>query len=256
MPMRVVYRAIAGAVVVVVAGTVGTVVFLGNTGSAAPSAAAPRPSPLMASVAPASPSFSPSPTPTVPPLSPQMVTALGDARLARLPDGQVKLGRLPGRPNPTRGVFKDKRSGVSVPRFRKIWAPSKPSPFATRQNLPKVKNSPVRGMVVSCPVPIAVQENLKDTAFLAAGWTLNHQPKGATLTWTAVQNVTIGKRDAWVMGYNAHYVIKGKKHTSSAAVALVDVPGKKPALVFVTIPDTQKRYWRDINTVMSGIKVP
>jgi hypothetical protein len=251
--MRVVYRVIAGAAVVVVAGTVGTVVVLGRTGSA-PSSAAARRSPAMASIAPASPS--PTPTATEPPLSDLMVAALADSRVPALPDGEVKLGTLQGRPTATRGVVRDKRSGVSIPRFRKIWTPSKASPFATRQNLPKVKNSPVRGMLVSCPVPIPVQDTLKDTAFLAARWTLNHHPTGSTMTWTAVQNVTIGKRDAWLMGFDVHYKIKGKKHTSSAAIALVDVPGKKPALVFITVPDTQKRYWRDINTVMSHIKVP
>ncbi len=110
-------------------------------------------------------------------------------------------------------------------------------------------------MLVSCPVPIEVQDDLKDTAFLAARWTLNHHPAGATIKWTSADYTDVDDRPAWVLGYEVNYTIKGAKRKSTAAVALVDVPDSKPALVFISIPDTQKKSYRDINTAMDEIKV-
>ncbi|WP_370027539.1 hypothetical protein [Planotetraspora sp. GP83] len=193
---------------------------------------------------------SPSPSPA----TTAMDAALSDPRVPVLPASSKKLRKLPGKPAATRGLIKDRRSGVAFPRFAKVWKLAKASPFASRQVLPKVKGSAFRGLLVSCPVPIPVQDSLRDTAFLAARWTLNHHPSGATITWAASQPIRVGKQDGWLLGYHVHYTLKGKKRTSMAAIALVDVPLEKPALVFVTIPDTQKKHWRDINTVMSRIK--
>ncbi|GII27723.1 hypothetical protein [Planotetraspora mira] len=258
LPMRVIYRIIAGAAAVVGVGTVATIVVLGKTGSEPPHAAAAKPahSPLMATATPTlspSPTPTPTPTPTIPAV---LAAAFADSRLQELPDTEKKLGRLPGKPAPRHGVLKDRRSGVSVPKFTKVWRPVKTKAFGSRQDLPQVKGSPVRGMVISCPLPVAAQDDMRDTALLAARWTLKYQPKGTTLTWTAMDDLTIGKRDAVVLGFNAHYKVKGKKRTSSAAVVVIDVPNKKPALVYAVIPDTQKKAWRDINSVVSGIKVP
>ena len=253
LPMRVIYRIIAGAAAVVGVGTVATVVVLGKTGSEPPRAAAPVPSPLMATASPTpTPTPTPSPTPTVPAV---LAAAFADSRLPDLPDSEKKLGRLPGKPAPRHGVLKDRRAGVSIPRFAKVWRPVKTKAFGTRQDLPTVKGSPVHGMVISLPLPVPEQEEMRDTALLAARWTLKYQPKGTTLSWTAMDDFTIGKRDAIVLGFNAHYKVKGKKRTSSAAVVVVDVPHKKPALVYAVIPDTQKKAWRDINSVVSGIKI-
>ena len=95
---------------------------------------------------------------------------------------------------------------------------------------------------------------IEDTALLAARWTLNHQPKGAKIKWVASQPRKVGKRDAWLIAYEVRYTVKGKRRTSMAAVLLTEVPKRKPALLFVAIPDSQKRYWRDINTIVSTVK--
>src|SRR5690606_3728146 len=145
--------------------------------------------------------------------------------------------------------------GVAFPRFAKVWTRARGNPFASRQVLPKVRGTELRGMLVSCPVPIPVQDSLRDTAFLAARWTLNHHPAGAKISWVASQPIKVSKRDGWLLGYRVHYTIKGKKRTSMAAAALIDVPDDKPALVFITIPDTQRKHWKDINKVMTSLKV-
>ncbi|WP_185949489.1 hypothetical protein [Microbispora sp. KK1-11] len=287
LPMRVVYRAIAVAAGVVVLGAGAAVVLL-NRGDPATATAAPRHSAAaVSSAAPASsapgaaapaagavatPGLSPLSSPLPSPLSstgtsatpsaavspdavdPALAAALKDPRVPALPKDGRRLRSLPGRAAATHGLLKDRRSGVSLPRFTKTWAPAKPAPFASRQLLPEVKGAPYRGMLVSCPVPIPEQKTLRDTAFLAARWTLNHHPSGATITWTASQPIKAGKRKGWLLGYTVHYTLNGRKRVSAAALALVDVPERKPAVVFVTIPDSQKKRWHDINKVMSSVK--
>ncbi|WP_405086379.1 hypothetical protein [Microbispora sp. NBC_01389] len=240
-----------------VAGDVGTG---GGIGTATEAVATPGLSPLssasplsaspQAGVSP--PGVSPEPSPGSPDTA--MAAALHDPRVPTLPANERELRRRPGHPAHIRGLVKDRRSGVALPRFTKSWTLAKASPFASRQVLPKVKGMSYRGLLVSCPVPIPQQATLRDTAFLAARWTLNHHPSGATITWTASQPMKAGKREGWLLGYTVHYTVKGKKRTSAAALALVDVPDRKPAVVFVTIPDSQKKRWRDINAVMSSVK--
>ncbi len=189
------------------------------------------------------------PTPGLKPLE----AALADSRIPGLPKNK-KLGKLPGRSTAVKKWIKDRRSRIAVARLPKTWKPAKPAPFATRQVLPAVKGAGHRALLVSCPVPILVQEELRDTALIAARWTLNHQPKGAKIKWVASQPKKVGKRDAWLLAYEVKYTVKGKRRTSMAAVLLTEVPKHKPALLFVSIPDSQKKRWRDINTVVSTVK--
>ncbi|MEU8176070.1 hypothetical protein AB0C14_24585 [Microbispora hainanensis] len=293
LPMRVVYRAIAVAAGVVVLGAGATVVLLNRddpaTASPQNSAAVAVPSVISASSASsaaAAPAAGAVATPGLSPLSSPLssteasttpspdsgdsapgedsedaadadvalAAALKDPRVPALPKSVHRLRSLPGRSAATHGLIKDRRSGVALPRFGTSWALATPAPFASRQLLPKVKGASYRGMLVSCPVPIPEQKSLRDTAFLAARWTLNHHPSGATITWTASQPIKAGRQKGWLLGYTVHYTLKGKKRVSAAALALVDVPEKKPAVVFVTIPDSQKKRWHDINKVMSSIK--
>ncbi|MFF4777746.1 hypothetical protein [Microtetraspora fusca] len=281
LPMRMVYRLIAGAVAVVAVGVGGVAVLTRGGDDAAPSAApvpsaaataipslpvangttgapaatsgiTPFASPLAGSPA-ATPQASSATTPAA--VTAVMQAALSDPRLRELPEQDHELRRLYGRAAASKGLLKDARSGVAFPRFAKVWKLAPASPFTSRQMLPKIKGTSFRGLLVSCPVPIPVQENVKDTAFLAARWTLNHHPSGATISWTASQPLKVGERDGWLLGYTVNYKIRGKQRKAMAALALVDVPKDKPALVFVTIPDTQRKHWRDINTVMSRIRV-
>ncbi|GIH28410.1 hypothetical protein Aph01nite_67200 [Acrocarpospora phusangensis] len=264
--MRLVYRTVAGVVVVGLVGVLAAAVVATREQpgtrpaavAATPTLSVAPPTPtassggaVVASAPPASPpaSSTPSSTPTT-----ALSTALTDPRLPELP-ADKKLAALAGRSAPVRSSIKDERSGVRVPRFGGDWSLAKASPFASRQLLGKIRGSAYRGMLVTCPVPIEVQDSLRDTAFLAARWTLNHHPAGATLEWTASQPITVDDRDGWLLGYQVNYTIKGEKRRSMAALALVDVPESKPALVFITVPDAQKKRWRDINTVMSKIKV-
>lgn len=193
------------------------------------------------------------PSPVATPGRTALELAAADPRVPAMPDDR-RLANFPGKGGATKGVIKDKRSGVSFARFAKQWKLTKSSPFSTRRVLPAVKGAGQRGLLATCPVPILVQKELKDTAYLAARWTLNHHPDGSTITWTASQPFKAGKRDGWLLGYRVTYEVKGHTRHSTAAVALVDVPEGKPALVFITIPEAQKKRYADINTLVSSIR--
>lgn len=218
------------------------------------SAEAGAPTAAPATVEPASAgSGSPAATATPSPALKPLDAALADPRIPGMPKTK-KLGKLPGRSIKIRRWLKDRRSRIAVPRPATRWRLAKPAPFATRQLLPAAKGARHRALLVSCPVPILVQDRLRDTAVIAARWTLNHQPKGAKIKWVASQPRKVGKRDAWLLAYEVRYTVKGKARSSMAAVLLTEVPKRKPAMLFVSIPDAQKKYWRDINSIMSAVR--
>ncbi len=241
-------------------------------GSAEPSASASEQASTQASAAQssqASPSETPSasaspsgsPTETAAPSSPPdgsepapdrsaVIAALADPRVPDLPRDK-RLGRLPGKAGKSKRRVQDGKSGVSLVRLGKPWKVFGASPFSTKQVLPKAKGTAHRGMLVSCPVPILVQKESKDTALLAARWTLNHHPKGGKITWTASQPI----KDGWLLAYRVKYKLKGKARSSMAAVAVTEISGAKPAMLFATIPDTQSKYWRAINTAVSSLRL-
>jgi hypothetical protein len=244
--MRVIYRILVGAAALVVVAAAG-VFFLVTRGDQPV-----RPVAAAAPSAPSTPRASASPTPS-PGLSP-LDAALADPRVPALPRAR-KLSRLTGHAVKVKRWITDERSGIAVARLSGGWKTTTASPFATRQELPLAKGAAQRAMLVTCPVPTLVQRDLRGTAVIAARWTLNHQPDGARIRWVASQPIKIGKQGGWLLAYQVRYPAEGKQRSSMAAVALVNVPGSKPAMLFVSIPDAQRNRWRDINTVVSALRV-
>lgn len=265
--MRVIYRLLAVFAAVLLVAVAVVVGFVYSASSdqpgeapsgqvAAPSAATPSPG----SSSPPAPSASASPPATEAPspaASPQadrerklVLAALADPRVPKLPRDR-RLAPLPGKKDKSKRRLRDSKAGVSLIRFGKPWKIFGASPFSTKQVLPKVRGAGVRAMLVSCPVPIRAQESPKDTALLAARWTLNHHPRGSKISWTASQPIKGG----WLLAYRVKYKVKGKSRLSMAAVAVTKVPDARPAMVFVTIPDAQHKRWRDINTAVASIRL-
>ncbi|MFC4061067.1 hypothetical protein ACFOWE_22435 [Planomonospora corallina] len=268
LPMRVIYRILAGLAAVVVAAAAALIGFLSSDSAdssdrpggeppgqiAAPSAAvsSPGPSsprPSSPAAAPAATGAAPSGTPAPTPDGSAVAAALADPRVAEPPRDR-KLARLPGKAVSAKRRVADDKSGISLARLGKPWKGFGASPFSTRQVLPPVRGAGHRAMLVSCPVPIQVQATMKDTALLAARWTLNHHPEGARIKWTASQRAG----DGWLLAYRVTYKLKGKTRSSMAAVVVTETDRAKPALVFVTIPDAQRDRWRDINTAVSSVR--
>ncbi|MGI5274554.1 hypothetical protein ACQEUU_35865 [Nonomuraea sp. CA-218870] len=170
-----------------------------------------------------------------------MEALYADERVPRLPR---KLKRL-SLPRASKNVLRDKRAGLILPDLPKPWKSYGPAPFTSRQVLPPPRRGP-RGMLVSCPVPIDPQKSDRDTALLAARWTLNHHPEGAVIRWLGSQRTKAG----WALLYQVTY----GKRSSRAAVVIVDGGMSKPGLVFISVPDTQRSRWRDIPRVIAGVR--
>ncbi|MFG1942507.1 hypothetical protein [Nonomuraea sp. NPDC048826] len=221
-----------------------------SAASAAPTAAAdstvePASGPAEpATTAATTPAPRPTPTPgtSLAPGYTAMEALYADARLPRLP---AKLKRL-SLPRASKSVIRDRRTRLILPNLPKPWKSYGPAPFTSRQVLPAPRSGP-RGMLVSCPVPIEAQKSDRDTALLAARWTLNHHPEGAKVRWLGSQRI----KDGWTLLYQVTY----GKRSSRAAVMIVDNGMSKPGLVFITVPDTQRGRWRDIPRVIAGVRV-
>ncbi|PZG13709.1 hypothetical protein [Nonomuraea aridisoli] len=281
--MRVVYRGIAVVAAVVAVAVTLTVVLLPSepdevvarpvtappaaalpSGSApasgsAPSAASVSVSPVASlSPVPASASAAPSSTPSstsssvsatptpgasLAPGYTAMEALHADPRLAPLTDDvrRMALRATGGR------ALKDRRTGLAAPKLPRPWKTYGPAPFTTRQVLPPQRGTKLRGMFVTCPLPIMEQESPRDTALLAARWTLNHHPEGSKISWLASQPV----KNGWMLVYRVTY----GRHSSRAAVVVMDGGMSKPGLAFVTVPDSQRRHWRDIGRVAAGVRV-
>jgi hypothetical protein len=171
-----------------------------------------------------------------------MEALYADTRVPRL-TGKVKRLSLPAG---TKHLIKDKRSGLAVPNLGKPWKTYRAAPFTSRQMLPKNRRDSRRGMLLTCPLPIEAQETPRDTALLAARWTLNHHPKGAKIRWLASQRA----KDGWMLLYQVTY----GKRSSRAAVVVSDGGMAKPGLAFVTVPDTQRNRWREISRIVAGVR--
>lgn len=210
--------------------------------AAVPALPSPAPSVSQAAARP-TPRPTPSPGTSLAPGYTAMEAFYADARLPEVP-AKPKKAVLP---KPGRRVLADKRSGVAVPLLGSPWKRHRGAPFTSKQVLPKLRGRAERGLVVSCPVPIEAQKDPRDTALLAARWTLNLHPKGATVRWLTSQRVKGG----WATTYQVKY----GKRSSFAAVVVLDGGMGKPGLVFASIPDTQRKRWRDIYRVVSGARV-
>lgn len=209
----------------------------------APSASASA-SPSVSVSASVSASARPTPTPgaSLAPGYTAMEALYADARVPRLP-GKIKRLSLPAR---SKRVIKDKRSGLVVPDLGKPWKTYRAAPFTSRQMLPKNRRDGRRGMLLTCPLPIEEQDTPRDTALLAARWTLNHHPEGAKIRWLGSQPA----KDGWTLVYQVTY----GKRSSRAAVVVSDGGMAKPGLAFVSVPDTQRNRWRDISRIIAGVR--
>ncbi|WP_043630039.1 hypothetical protein [Nonomuraea candida] len=199
--------------------------------------------PAAASQSAAPPGATPTPGVSLAPGYTAMEALYADPRVPRLTRGVKRMALR----DPGKRVIKDRRTGLAVPRLPGRWKTSGAAPFTTKQVLPRQRGTSLRGMFVTCPLPIMEQRSPRDTALLAARWTLNHHPKGSRITWLASQPVKRG----WMLAYRVTY----GKRTSRAAVVIMDGGMSKPGLAFVTVPDSQRKQWRDIGRVASGVRV-
>ncbi|NUT41690.1 MAG: hypothetical protein HOV86_17065 [Thermoactinospora sp.] len=249
--MRLIYRGLA--VAVVLAAAVFWLLPSGPDEDKAAPVAAPSAMPTSSATAaggavavPATspPPSSPTPRPTPSPgasLAPgytAMEAFYADSRIAKLPSRlSMKAVR------PYKATLKDRESGLVVPTLTKPWKKYGSGPYTSRQ----VIRGTTAAMLVTAPVPIQVQKEMRDTALLAARWTLSRHPRGAAITrWVASKPMPKG----WMLVYQVKY----GKRTALDAVVVMDGGSYKPGLAFVTVPDTRKGQWGQVARIAAGVR--
>ncbi|MEU4404681.1 hypothetical protein AB0F88_09155 [Streptosporangium sp. NPDC023963] len=186
------------------------------------------------------------PSPTVSPIT-----------LPALP-GATALRVLPGRPSVVLGAVTDTRSALTYASLGAPWETKAVPSFSVGQQVGTARLP--RTVIASGPLPGATpakalksDADYRRAALNAVRWTIrNHHPAGGKVAWTASQRPAGGK--GWMLGYRVTYQVKGVRHTSQAALAVVDVGRRKPSVLFVTVPDTRKRLWADIAPLMASVR--
>ncbi|MEV8631224.1 hypothetical protein AB0395_06155 [Streptosporangium sp. NPDC051023] len=185
-------------------------------------------------------------SPSVPPIT-----------LPGLPATTV-LRVLPGTPSPVLGAMTDSRAAITYAKLGKPWVVADIPSFSAGQQVGTGRQPGT--MIASGLLPgAAPQADLKTDAEFrraAAGavkWTIgNYYPAGSKVAWTASQKPAAGK--GWTLGYRVAYTVKGKRHTSQAALTLLDIGRRKPAMLLITVPDTHRQLWADIAPLVASAR--
>ncbi|MGJ6963334.1 hypothetical protein ACSDR0_15620 [Streptosporangium sp. G11] len=173
--------------------------------------------------------------------------------------GATALQVLPGRPSVVLGAVTDTRSALTYVSLGAPWETKAVPSFSVGQQVGAARLP--RTVIASGPLPGATpakalksDADYRRAALNAVRWTIrNHHPAGAKVAWTASQRPAGGGK-GWTLAYRVTYEVKGKKHVSQAALAVIDVGRRKPSVLFVTVPDARKRLWADIAPLMASVR--
>ncbi|MFI6734004.1 hypothetical protein ACIBI9_13825 [Nonomuraea sp. NPDC050451] len=165
---------------------------------------------------------------------------------------------LSGTASVVTGLISDKNTGITYPRLATPWKAKSFPPFSIAQRIGKV--AVPHTVVASAMFPgdspttkPSKDADYRELATQAARWSLRTQyPAGATLAWTASRKIPVGK--GWTLGYQVTYTFNGKQQVAQAMVTVVEVGKTKPAMLLASIPETNKKRWADINTLVQRVR--
>ncbi|MFI7126946.1 hypothetical protein ACIBQ1_14725 [Nonomuraea sp. NPDC050153] len=165
---------------------------------------------------------------------------------------------LSGTASVVTGLIGDTNAGITYPRLAAPWKAKSFPPFSIAQRIGKVAvpHTVIGSAMFPGDSPAtkpSKDADYRELATQAARWSLRTQyPAGATLAWTASQKIPVGK--GWTLGYQVTYTFNGKQQVAQAMVTVVEVGKTKPAMLLASIPETNKKYWRDINTLVQRVR--
>jgi len=180
------------------------------------------------------------------------------------------LRRFPGRPSKVLAQVADPHAGLSYPRLARPWqVPTKQNRLAvpgwSGQQILVTERTGGRiwyGQLLTGTLAPALRgaydgpDSVKTVAGLAAK---NHEAvyyqfphKTAPL---ASQALPVGGRKGWLIASYLTYKRAGVRATGEVvATAVIDTGRPAPAVVFVSIPNTHRKLWPDVNQFLSGLK--
>ncbi|WP_106397656.1 hypothetical protein [Actinocorallia populi] len=182
-----------------------------------------------------------------------------------------ELAAFRGTGSPVTGMFPDPESGLQVPQFGGGWVePNKKNRLAqsgwTGQQILVTEKKGTQlwyGSVLTSPLgpverriwdkggsleknAVAVASNLEERLY-------GFPHETAEL---ASQPLKVDGRDGWLVARHLKYDRKPIRAGSEVvAIALIDTGERYPSVLFVSLPDTHKKLWPDVNTVISQLKV-
>ncbi|GAA0996434.1 hypothetical protein GCM10009555_092180 [Acrocarpospora macrocephala] len=202
------------------------------------------------------PSPSPSPTPTM--------------EVKRIPEGEVvRLKRFPGTGSPVIGQVTDKKARLTFVELGKPWGRSKPlgtgpivdGTYSRRQTFVTEEYGPDLDRQWWADI-----DSQRHTAEPAPGESL-YDIAAATLDSKQSRNFpdnTAGVDVASQPIKNGWVIVRQMRMPESdagrkarielSAVIAVDTGGSRPGILWITIPDTHKRLWPDINRLVGSVR--
>ncbi|MEV5411062.1 hypothetical protein AB0K60_19750 [Thermopolyspora sp. NPDC052614] len=227
--------------------------------------------PIRTATPEAAPTFTPSPEPT-PTIEP---TPVPDADRAD-PDKVVKVPRFPGTGSGVIGRVIDKRSRLSYAQLGRPWGRAKgpgdgpiyDGIYSRRQTFRTEtygEGSSWWADVDSHPLPKDLSVPSPGPALFDAAMAmldnrqLHNFPSGTTGRDIASQPLALGGAKGWVivrrMRLPSERSPRPRAKTELTAAIAVDTGRARPSVVLITIPDTHRRLWPDLNHVIESIRV-
>jgi hypothetical protein len=209
----------------------------------------------------------------VPPPAPKTsVPSSTPSRAAKSPAPQKPLEQFAGAHTPVAGRMTDTSAGLSYARFGKPWelppqkGPMSESGFSSRQYVVTEKSGTTPtwwGRLMSTMLssgdkslyggPGTERKTATQVALLYESrlYGFRHQTRQV-----ASQSLTISGHKGWLVGYYLTYHRPKVKATGEiCTVAVVDTGKARPGVLFMSIPDTNKKLWPDFNYVLHSLKV-
>ena len=181
------------------------------------------------------------------------------------------LKRFTGTPSRVLGMVADRRSGLAYPRLARPWqVPTKANRLGTpgwsgQQVLVTERNGAQvwYGQLLTGTLSPNLHntytgpESIPAVTVLAAkGMEAQYYDFPHRTTPLASQALTVDGRKGWLVASYLTYKRAGVRATGEVIVtAVVDTGRPQPAVAFVSVPNTHKKMWPDINQFINRLKI-
>jgi hypothetical protein len=192
------------------------------------------------------------------------------ARLCPAPTGVEEPSGAPVPAPPPGPRTTDEAAGISYPAYGAPWQSwnrlwrmgTLEVPYGVGQHF--VTETYFAGdyeaSILSAAVPATVNDStaidLQCTGHqVAADVRANYYPQPNTLDLLREERTTLGGRPAWVTKFRLHFNEEGLRAKSElVGLALIDVGRPTAAVIYVSIPDTNREWEHTVDEVLAGVR--
>ncbi|GAA0386303.1 hypothetical protein Acor_26220 [Acrocarpospora corrugata] len=206
----------------------------------------------------------------IPEVEPPSPTPEATLEVKRIPEGEVvRLRRLPGAGSPVIGQVTDKKAGLTFVEFGRPWGRSKPlgtgpivdGAYSRRQTFVTEEYGPDgdRQWWADIDSQRHTSALAGDSLYDVAAATLDAKQSRSFPSGTAGIDVASQPiKNGWVIVRRMLMPESDAGRESRielSAVIAVDTGAARPGILWITIPDTHKRLWPDINRLVNSVRV-